>query len=197
MGAGAPPKYNQKYHDPWAFSLACEGKTDEEIAEAFGIARRTIDRWKYETERKKVQAIDENGRQVLDENGKPVFKTVLEPITDENGEKKLSSFGEELFKGKHIADSQIEQSLYKLGNGYTYEEKEEIVEVGTDGRPKPLRIRKTTKYIPPNVTAQIFWLKNRRPSAWRDRIAGDFTVTTQNYEALNKAFEALKGEDEK
>lgn len=24
-------------------------------------------------------------------------------------------------------------------------------------------------YIPPNTTAQIFWLKNRRPDRWRDK----------------------------
>ena len=27
----------------------------------------------------------------------------------------------------------------------------------------------TTKEIPPDVTAAIFWLKNRRPEKWRDR----------------------------
>ena len=24
-------------------------------------------------------------------------------------------------------------------------------------------------YIPPNITAQIFWLKNRKPEYWRDK----------------------------
>ena len=31
------------------------------------------------------------------------------------------------------------------------------------------RVEKTTKYQPPNVTAQIFWLKNRKPEQWSDR----------------------------
>lgn len=43
----APPnKYNPKYHDDWAWSLAVKGATDQEIADAFGVARRTITRWK-------------------------------------------------------------------------------------------------------------------------------------------------------
>ena len=25
------------------------------------------------------------------------------------------------------------------------------------------------KHIPPDTTAQIFWLKNRRPDRWRDK----------------------------
>ena len=39
-------KYNPLYHDDWAWSLAIKGATDEEIADAFGISRRTFIRWK-------------------------------------------------------------------------------------------------------------------------------------------------------
>ena len=42
----APLKYNQAYHDDWAWSLAIKGATDAEIAEAFGISVRTLNRWK-------------------------------------------------------------------------------------------------------------------------------------------------------
>ena len=42
----APLKYNQAYHDDWAWSLAIKGATDVEIAEAFGISVRTLNRWK-------------------------------------------------------------------------------------------------------------------------------------------------------
>jgi len=38
-------KYDQTFHDAWAFSLAIKGATDAEIADAFGVARRTIERW--------------------------------------------------------------------------------------------------------------------------------------------------------
>ena len=46
----APLKYNQAYHDDWAWSLAIKGATDEEIAVAFGISVRTLHRWKKDHE---------------------------------------------------------------------------------------------------------------------------------------------------
>ena len=39
-------KYNPNYHDDWAWSLAIKGATDKEIAEAFKISVRTLNRWK-------------------------------------------------------------------------------------------------------------------------------------------------------
>lgn len=41
-------KYNAEYHDDWAWSLAIRGATDQDIAEAFGVSRRTVIRWRQE-----------------------------------------------------------------------------------------------------------------------------------------------------
>ena len=41
----AQPKYNALYHDDWAWSMAAMGATNEEIAAAMGISKRTILRW--------------------------------------------------------------------------------------------------------------------------------------------------------
>ena len=41
----AKPKYNPDYHDDWAWSMAAMGATNEEIATAMGISKRTIIRW--------------------------------------------------------------------------------------------------------------------------------------------------------
>lgn len=41
-----PLKYNKEYHDDWAWSLAIKGATDQEIADAFKVSRRTIIRWR-------------------------------------------------------------------------------------------------------------------------------------------------------
>lgn len=46
----AAQKYKSEYHDDWAWSLAIRGATDKEIAEAFGVARRTVIRWRQEHE---------------------------------------------------------------------------------------------------------------------------------------------------
>lgn len=46
----ATQKYNPEYHDDWAWSLAIRGATDAEIADAFGVARRTVIRWRQQHE---------------------------------------------------------------------------------------------------------------------------------------------------
>lgn len=59
-----PSKYNSKYHDDWAWSLAARDATDEEIAEAFGISKRTLEYWK-----KNYPSFDEallNGKEAAD-----------------------------------------------------------------------------------------------------------------------------------
>ena len=53
-----------------------------------------------------------------------------------------------------------------------------------------------TREVPPDTTAQIFWLKNRRPDLWRDRHENDVNIVNVNHTALNEAFEALMGDAE-
>ena len=67
-------------------------------------------------------------------------------------------------KGKEIVDIQVENALLKRALGYEYEETTDEM-IGD----KVIRRRVTKKTIPPDVTAQIIWLKNRKPQQWRDR----------------------------
>lgn len=70
-----------------------------------------------------------------------------------------------LKRGKEVADRAVVKSLYKRALGYSFTE---VTEEGVGGK---LRVtKKVRKVIAPDVTAQIFWLKNRRPKDWRDRI---------------------------
>lgn len=62
--------------------------------------------------------------------------------------KRHPTFNAALEAGKPIADDQVEASLFRRANGYD------------DSK---------GQHHPPDVTACIFWLKNRRPEAWRDR----------------------------
>ena len=39
-------------------------------------------------------------------------------------------------------------------------------------------------YVPPNVTAQFFWLKNRKPDKWRDRQEKNVTVDVEDLAPL-------------
>ena len=72
---------------------------------------------------------------------------------------KYPELTEALKNGKEVIDTMVENALLKAALGYTYEEMKE----SEDG------IERTTKVAHPNTTALIFWLKNRKPSQWRDK----------------------------
>ena len=65
-------------------------------------------------------------------------------------------------------DEEVENALLKSALGFEYEETvTEIIEQ-PDGTQRK-QIKKIKKYSPPSNTAQIFWLKNRRPDRWREK----------------------------
>lgn len=69
-----------------------------------------------------------------------------------------------LKRGKEVVNFQVENALLKRALGYEYEEVSEKYESGTLTEKKV-----TKKQVVPDTTAQIFWLKNRRPDKWKDK----------------------------
>lgn len=67
-------------------------------------------------------------------------------------------------KGKEVVDYEVENALLKRALGYEYQE-ERVEHSDKDG----YKVIQTIKHVPGDTTAQIFWLKNRRPDKWRDR----------------------------
>ena len=74
--------------------------------------------------------------------------------------KQYPEISEALKKGKEVVDRQVENALLKRALGYEYDEI--TTEYGKE-------IKRVTKQVVPDVTAQIFWLKNRKPDQWRDK----------------------------
>lgn len=70
--------------------------------------------------------------------------------------------------GKEEADNRVERSLYNRATGYSYQS-EKIMTVARGGGVSDIERVAITEHVPPDVTAQIFWLKNRRKDDWRDR----------------------------
>lgn len=82
--------------------------------------------------------------------------------------KRFPEFDQALRKGKEVVDREVENALYKRAIGHSYLEERETIEEDPDGE----ITKKTTtmnKLVPADTTAQIFWLKNRKPEQWRDR----------------------------
>jgi hypothetical protein len=78
-------------------------------------------------------------------------------------------FCQALKAGKDEADDRVERSLFARANGYEHDEVD-IRVVGGGIVQTPIR-----KYYPPDTTAAIFWLKNRRPKEWREMKAVELT----------------------
>ena len=82
--------------------------------------------------------------------------------------KKEVNIADALKRGKEVIDFEVENALLKKALGYTITIKEEKLD--KDGCVHTLE---KDVHIPPDTTAQIFWLKNRKPNNWKDRIETD------------------------
>ena len=100
--------------------------------------------------------------------------------------KKYSDISDTLKKGKDVVDIEVENALLKKALGYSYKETTKELSVDKEtGESKLVVTKEVTKHIAPDTTAGIFWLKNRRPDEWRDRVQED------NNAALNKLDDIL------
>lgn len=102
--------------------------------------------------------------------------------------KNYPSLFESLKRGKTVVDIQVENALLKRALGYSYDEvtKERVLDydpstgqvVGSH-----MEVTKTVrKEVQGDTTAQIFWLKNRRPEQWRDKrdVSVEGEINTNN-----------------
>ena len=81
--------------------------------------------------------------------------------------KKHPTFFTSLKDWKIEADNRVERSLYERACGYSHPEDKIFKPAGEDPTIVP-----TTKHYPPDSTACIFWLKNRKRNEWRDKPEG-------------------------
>lgn len=79
---------------------------------------------------------------------------------------KFPELAEAIRNGRKVMDEQVECSLLKRAMGYQYEE--ETWGENHDG--EMVIVKRVVKSLTPDVTAQIFWLKNRQPERWRERV---------------------------
>ena len=85
-----------------------------------------------------------------------------------------------LKKGKEVVDTEVENALLQkaLGMTKTVQKPIKLKEVKYDNgkrvsEKEHIEYAEEEVFIPPDTTAQIFWLKNRRPDKWRDKQKDD------------------------
>ncbi|KYG28169.1 helix-turn-helix domain-containing protein [Alkalihalobacillus trypoxylicola] len=97
---------------------------------------------------------------------------------------KYAEFSDALKNGKEVVDRQVENALLKRALGFHYQEEVAL----------PSGVEKVTRYEKPDVTAAIFWLKNRKPETWRnkenvdiEKIKAETTLTKARTELIKGA----------
>lgn len=78
--------------------------------------------------------------------------------------KKKLAFSWSVAEAKLLADEMVESSLFQRAIGYNHPEERLFCSEGQVIRAE------TVKHYPPEPKAQIFWLKNRKPKEWKDRV---------------------------
>ncbi len=78
--------------------------------------------------------------------------------------------------GKDIADERVQRSLFQRASGFAYVEQQafkiKTIHYADNGKKlsetEEIKIVDVERQAPPDTTAGIFWLKNRRKEEWRD-----------------------------
>jgi hypothetical protein len=107
----------------------------------------------------------------------------IDPTTLTTYKKVHPQFLLSIKKGKLKADNEVVKSLYKRALGYSYNEvtyeksktgglgiKLSQGEIEQIAHCDTYKTKIVTKHVSPETLACIFWLKNRQPEKWRDRV---------------------------
>ena len=90
-----------------------------------------------------------------------------------------------LKRGKEVVDRQVENALLKRALGYKYDEV--TIEKGVE-------TKRVTKEVVPDTTAQIFWLKNRRPDKWKDKQDVEVSGLAEEKTKLDDLIKQMSGD---
>lgn len=114
---------------------------------------------------------------------------------------KYSALSAVLKKNKDVADRRVENSLFERALGGTHEVRKtfKVKEKYYDDHGKLCEKEKLVQatdevYIPGDTTAQIFWLKNRKPQDWRDK-QERLDNTIEDNDMVKQYIEGMKQRD--
>lgn len=91
------------------------------------------------------------------------------PSTWNIWKKKNPLFFSQLKGWKAVADDRVERALYERALGYEWEEDAVVFD---NFRKERVKVR-LEKRLPPDTNACRFWLNNRRPAQWREKVEVD------------------------
>lgn len=141
---------------------ARDGLTDEQIAENIGIRRETLIDWK-----KKYPNISNTLKRGKDVVDRQVENALLKRALG-------YTYNEDKYICVPMDQAEYAEKLQAYINRYKLEHPEatdDELMFAREQFPKTKQVlsERKVKEVVPDTTAQIFWLKNRRPDIWRDK----------------------------
>lgn len=129
---------------------------------------------KWESVRKKLEQVEIWASMGLSEK-QIAHNLGISKSTMENYKNAHLDFLDSLKRGKEVADSKVENSLYKKATGYRYREQQaiKVKESHYDDKGKKVEKEKVViveveKEVQPETAAMKFWLVNRQKARWKD-----------------------------
>ena len=94
-------------------------------------------------------------------------------------------FSESIKHYKNISPLEVLSSFKKIATGYTFDEvKRELKKNEKTGKYEMIATEIVTKHIVPNATAGIFYLKNKMPNEFKDKIEHDVSLNDNTLEHI-------------
>lgn len=168
------PKYKQWLSHEGLVRIegwARDGLTDEQIAHNMGISRSTLNDWKNKFS--DISDTLKRGKEVID---REVENSLLNRASG-------MVVVDKQYKMVHIDDDILKVKRKMFENEWKLDHPEatlkECKEAAIQNVPeyKRIKIFETHHELPPDTTAAMFWLKNRKPNEYRDK----------SFQDLNKA----------
>lgn len=105
--------------------------------------------------------------------------------------KRHPEFKAKLTEGKTHADMEIGSSLFERAKGFYVNEQQAVKIRNATGKgefTEEVKLVEVTRFVPPDTTAQIFWMKNRQKTTWRDRHEIDANIRKDDWGNLEMEF---------
>ena len=173
----AKGKYREWITDEGLLKLqgwARDGLTDEQIAYNIGIRRETLYQW--ENRFPNISNALKKGKEVVDRQVESsLYKRANGYMTTDHQYKVVDIDDNVLWAKRKRAENQ-----YKIDHPEATEEEIKIYGIEHVKTRERIEIFQNEREVPPDTTAIIFWLKNRKPEAWRDKqdvnLGGDVNI---------------------
>ena len=142
---------------------ARDGLTDEQIAKNIGISRSTLSLWKKKNS--DISDTLKKGKEVVDREIENALFKRAKGFTATETQYKVVPLEDELI------DVRRRDYANKWKLKHPDASKQEIQDAAVKGvkTTKRIKLKLIEKDVPPDTTAAIFWLKNRKPEEWRDK----------------------------